>query len=305
VIFTGAGVSTESGIPDFRHGLASAVERPAASHCHHGLASAVERPAASHCHHGLASAVERPAASRCHHPGGVWDRYDPGALTWQRFIGSVEGRRRYWDVGRRVYPVIRDAKPNAAHFAIATLWTLGRLDCCITQNVDNLHQRAGLPDDAVIEVHGNATRARCLACGAAFSRDEVHAWLDAVPACPACGGIVKPHTILFGEAMPRAAWEEAERRARAADLFVVVGSSLVVYPAAYLPAHAKAAGARLAIVNLTRTPFDHMADVVVTAPAGEALPALIAHRSEPPTRNASRGRPTSEASGEMFEGAFL
>ena len=232
VVFTGAGVSTESGIPDFRS------------------------------------------------PGGVWDRYDPGALTWQRFIGSAEGRRRYWEIGRQVYPVIRDAKPNAAHVAIATLWTLGRLDCCITQNVDNLHQRAGLPDDAVIEVHGNATRARCLACGAAFSRDEVHAWLDdgvPVPACPACGGVVKPHTILFGEAMPRAAWSEAEARARAADLFVVVGSSLVVYPAAYLPAHAKAAGATLVIVNMTSTSFDHTADVVVRARAGKALPALLDH----------------------------
>ena len=235
VILTGAGVSTESGIPDFRS------------------------------------------------PGGVWDRYAPGDLTWQRFVGGVEGRRRYWEVGRRVYPVIRDAKPNAAHIAVATLWTLGRLDCCITQNVDNLHQRAGLPDDAVIEVHGNATRARCLACGAAFSRDEVHAWLDdgmAVPACPACGGVVKPHTILFGEAMPPIAWAEAGHRARAADLFVVVGSSLVVYPAAYLPAHAKAAGARLAIVNLTPTPCDHAADVVVRARAGQALPALLDHLTQ-------------------------
>ena len=235
VVFTGAGVSTESGIPDFRS------------------------------------------------PGGVWDRYDPGVLTWQGFIGSVEGRQRFWDVGRQVYPVIRDAKPNAAHVAITTLWTLGRLDCCITQNVDNLHQRAGLPDDAVIEVHGNATRARCLTCAAAFTRDEVHAWLAegvVVPECPACGGVVKPHTILFGEAMPRAAWAEAERRARAADLFVVVGSSLVVSPAASLPARAKAAGARLAIVNLTPTRCDHGADVVVRARAGEALAGLVDHLTD-------------------------
>jgi len=108
----------------------------------------------------------------------------------------------------------------------------------------------------------------------------VHAWLDdgvAVPECPVCGGVVKPHTILFGEAMPRAAWSEAEASARAADLFVVVGSSLAVYPAAYLPAHAKAAGAKLAIVNLTPTPCDHAADVVVRARAGEALPALLEH----------------------------
>jgi NAD-dependent deacetylase len=230
VVLTGAGVSTESGIPDFR--------------------------------------------SR----GGLWDRYDPGDLTWQRFVGSREGRQRYWEVGRQVYPVIRDAKPGAAHHALATLWTLGRLECCITQNVDNLHQRGGLPEDAVIEVHGNATRARCLVCGAAFSRDEVHAWLDDgvdVPQCPACGGDIKPCTVLFGEAMPRAAWDEAQRRARAADLFVVVGSSLTVYPAAYLPAQAREAGARLAIVNLTPTPCDGTAAVVVRGHAGDVLRALV------------------------------
>lgn len=230
VVLTGAGISTESGIPDFRS------------------------------------------------PGGVWDRYDPADLTWQRFAGSVEGRRRYWAVGRRVYPVIRDATPNAAHRALAALWALGRLDCCITQNVDNLHQRGGLPDDAVIEIHGNATRARCLGCAAAFSRDEVHLWLDDgvdVPQCPACGGIVKPRTVLFGESMPRDAWEEAERRVRAADLLVVVGSSLVVYPAAYLPAHARAAGAVLAVVNLTPTPSDAAAAVVVRGRAGDVLPAVV------------------------------
>ena len=232
VVFTGAGVSTESGIPDFRS------------------------------------------------PGGVWDRYDPGDLTWQRFIGSVEGRRRYWDVGRAVYRVIRGAEPNAAHRALAELHRMGRLDCCITQNVDDLHQRAGLPACAVIELHGNATRVRCLDCGAGWHRDEVHAWLAAgidVPDCPTCGGIVKPRTVLFGEAMPRAELDEAERRARAADLFVVVGSSLVVYPAAYLPAHARDAGATLVIVNLAPTGFDGRADLVIRARAGDVLAGVADH----------------------------
>ena len=229
VAFTGAGVSTESGIPDFRS------------------------------------------------PGGVWDRYDPGELTYRNFIDSADGRRRYWAVGRVVYPVVRGARPNRAHRALAALHAAGRLDCCITQNVDGLHQRAGLPEDAVIELHGNAGRVRCLACHARFSRDEVHGWLDAgadVPACPGCGGIVKPETVLFGEAMPRAALAEAERCAREADLFVVVGSSLVVYPAAYVPRHARAAGARLVIVNLAPTPLDHAADLVLRVAAGDALAAV-------------------------------
>jgi NAD-dependent deacetylase len=234
VVFTGAGISTESGIPDFRS------------------------------------------------PGGVWDRYDPGDLTWPRFAGSEAARRRYWRIAREVYPVIRDAKPNAGHHALAALWTLGRLQCCITQNVDNLHQRGGLPEDAVLEIHGNATRTRCLDCGAAYSRDEVHAWLDDgvdVAHCPACGGVVKPCTILFGEAMPPA-WQEAQRCARAADLFVVVGSSLAVYPAAYLPARAREGGAAVAVVNQTPTPCDATAALVVRGRAGDVLPAVVARLIE-------------------------
>ncbi|MEK7714281.1 MAG: NAD-dependent deacylase [candidate division NC10 bacterium] len=230
VVFTGAGVSTESGIPDFRS------------------------------------------------PGGVWDRYDPSELTYQNFVGSLTGRRKYWEVGRATYPVIRAAKPNPAHLALAELHRMGRLDCCITQNVDNLHQAAGLPPEKVIELHGNATRARCLECGAAFTRDEVHEWLavgDDVPVCPACGGIVKPATVLFGEAMPAREVEEAERRSRASDLFVVVGSSLVVYPAAYMPVHAKQAGATLVIVNLAPTPLDARADLVIHGKAGEIMAAVL------------------------------
>lgn len=230
VAFTGAGVSTESGIPDFRS------------------------------------------------PGGLWDRFDPSAFTYRSFIGSVEGRRRYWALGRVTYPVIRAARPNAAHRALAELCGLERLDCCITQNIDGLHQRAGLPPDRVIELHGNATRTRCLECGAAYTRDEVQAWLaasDEVPACPGCGGIVKPTTVLFGEAMPAPAMREAERRARAADLFVVLGSSLAVYPAAYMPSHAKHAGATLVIVNLEPTPLDAQADLVIRERAGVAMAAVV------------------------------
>jgi len=230
VAFTGAGVSTESGIPDFRS------------------------------------------------PGGVWARFDPREFTYQNFVGSREGRRRYWALGRATYPVIRAAEPNAAHRALAELHRLGRLDCCITQNIDDLHQRAGLPPAAVIELHGNATRARCLGCGAAYTRDALHARLEQgveVPDCERCGGVVKPHTILFGEAMPPGAVEEARRRAAAADLMVVLGSSLVVYPAAYVPRYAKQAGARLVIVNLEPTPLDREADLVLRAPAGAVMAAAL------------------------------
>jgi NAD-dependent protein deacetylase/lipoamidase len=230
VVFTGAGVSTESGIPDFRS------------------------------------------------PGGVWDRFDPREMTYKNFVGTETGRRKYWEIGRHSYPLMRKAEPNRAHLAITELHRLGRLDCCITQNVDNLHQRAGLPEEKVIELHGNATRARCLACERPYSRDEIQEWLDGgveIPTCAECGGIVKPHTILFGEPMPAGATEEAERRARASDVFVVVGSSLVVYPAAYMPVHAKHAGAALVIINLSRTPYDAQADVQITGKAGEIMHAIV------------------------------
>jgi NAD-dependent deacetylase len=231
VAFTGAGVSTESGIPDFRS------------------------------------------------PGGIWARFDPSEFTYQNFVGSREGRRRYWALGRVTYPLIRAASPNATHFGLAELHRLGRLECCITQNVDDLHQRGGLPPEAVIELHGNATRARCLQCDRPFTRDELHARLERgveVPDCETCGGVVKPHTVLFGEAMPAAAVREAERRARAADLFVVLGSSLAVYPAAYMPIHAKHAGATLVIVNLEPTPLDREADLVIRAPVGSVMAAVVA-----------------------------
>jgi NAD-dependent deacetylase len=230
VAFTGAGVSTESGIPDFRS------------------------------------------------PNGLWSRFDPREFTYQNFVGSREGRRRYWALGRVTYPVIRAATPGATHLALAELHRRGYLDCCITQNIDGLHERAGLPPDALIELHGNATRARCLECGAPCTRDELHVRLDDgvdVPDCPACGGVVKPHTILFGEAMPRQAVDEARRRAVAADLFVVLGSSLAVYPAAYIPRYARRAGATLAIVNLEPTPLDREADLVIRDAAGTVMAAVL------------------------------
>src|SRR5206468_12415487 len=136
---------------------------------------------------------------------GLWARYDPDDFSFQNFLGSEDGRRRYWALGRELYATIRAAAPNAAHHAIAELDRLGLLDCVITQNIDNLHQRAGTAPEKVIELHGNATRARCLGCGVAYTRDELQERLEAgepVPGCGACGGSIKPHTILFGEPMP-------------------------------------------------------------------------------------------------------
>ena len=229
VVFTGAGVSTESGIPDFRS------------------------------------------------PSGIWARYRPEDFSFQSFTGSEEGRRRYWAVGRELYGAIRGARPNAGHHAITALDRLGVLDCVITQNIDNLHQRAGVGGEKVIELHGNATRARCLDCGATCSRDAIQDRLEAgetLPAC-SCGGTIKPCTVLFGEAMPANEVALAEQRARAAACFVVVGSSLVVYPAAYMPLYAKESGARLIIVNLTPTHLDHAADVVIPGRAGEVMARLV------------------------------
>jgi NAD-dependent deacetylase len=230
VVFTGAGVSTESGIPDFRS------------------------------------------------PTGIWARYDPDEFSYPNFLRSPAGRQRYWALGRELYASVRGAQPNAAHRAIVALEAMGRLDCVITQNIDNLHQRAGTSPERVIELHGNATRARCLGCGAVFARDEIQARLEAgeaVPECRACGGIIKPNTVLFGEPMPVRETRLAEARARAAGCFVVVGSSLVVYPAAYMPLYAKEAGARLVIVNLSPTPIDHLADVVIAGRAGEVMERLV------------------------------
>jgi NAD-dependent protein deacetylase/lipoamidase len=231
VAFTGAGVSTESGIPDFRS------------------------------------------------PTGLWARYDPEDFSYPSFMRSEEARGRYWAVGRELYAAIRAAAPNPAHHALVVLDRLGLLDCVITQNVDDLHQRAGLEPAKVIELHGNATRVRCLACGSCYLRDEIQERLvagETVPPCQACGGILKPLTVLFGEPMPGGAVERAEARARGAGCFLVVGSSLAVYPAAYVPTYAKEAGARLVVINLTPTRLDHVADVVLDGSAGAMLAGLVA-----------------------------
>ena len=230
VVFTGAGISTESGIPDFRS------------------------------------------------PGGIWSQYDPSELTYQKFLTTQASREKYWERQKILWPLIAAAEPNAGHLAIAELHKMGKLDCVITQDGDSLHQRAGVPDEMVFELHGTWTRALCLDCGAKYPSGEVQVRLEAgekVPTCEACGGIMKPDVIQFGQAMPEKETAEAQRRAANCDMLLACGSSLVVYPAAHMPVIAKENGARLVIINLMSTPHDQRADVVINEKLGETLSQII------------------------------
>ncbi|MGE3251607.1 MAG: NAD-dependent deacetylase [Hyphomonadaceae bacterium] len=228
VIFTGAGISTESGIPDFRS------------------------------------------------PGGVWSKMSP--IYFQDFVSSEEKRREAWT---RVFNGAAGwvgAKPNAGHYAVASLIATGRASSVITQNVDNLHQESGVPADKVIELHGNASYARCLSCGLRHELAELRPIFieqNRVPTCRQCGELVKTATISFGQAMPELEMGRAHDETFACDLFLVLGSSLVVTPAANFPIIAKRAGARLAIVNREETPLDGIADLVLNEEIGPTLTAAL------------------------------
>ena len=230
VVFTGAGISTESGISDFRS------------------------------------------------PGGIWDRFDPGELNYQSFMASEAGREKYWQFSKALWPEIANAKPNPGHYAIAELHRLGKLDCVITQNIDSLHQKSGVPEEKVLELHGTLKWVSCLECGQRYPREQIQTRLSSgikVPRCDSCGGIMKPATISFGQPMPVQETREAEARAAACDLFLVAGSSLVVYPAAQMPLIAKDSGARLIIINLTPTPHDRYADIAIHDKTGPALSQIV------------------------------
>ena len=229
VVFTGAGVSTESGIPDFRS------------------------------------------------PGGFWTKFDPDDFTIDKFMMNPETRRKQW---RFLISgdLLKDARPNAAHLAIAELEKLGKMNCVITQNIDNLHQKAGNDPEKVFELHGNMRWVLCMDCGERYPLEEIlqqNGALDEVPVCGRCSGILKPDVIFFGEALPEETLSNAMWHAGHCDLFLVVGSSLVVYPAASMPLYAKEAGASLVIVNLSTTPADKMADVVIHGSAGETMGCIL------------------------------
>ncbi|MDY6967839.1 MAG: Sir2 family NAD-dependent protein deacetylase [Spirochaetota bacterium] len=230
VIFTGAGVSTESGIPDFRS------------------------------------------------PGGLWDKYNPDDFLFQKFLESRESRVKYWEMNSELYYTLKKASPNSAHYAIVDLDNMGKLDCVITQNIDNLHQAAGLSNDKVLELHGTNIFVNCLSCNKRYTREEIQKRLEqgeSAPECNDCGGILKPATISFGQSMPIEETMEAERRSRMSDLFFVIGSSLVVQPAAMMPLYARESGAKLVIINSDKTSFDRSADVVIYGRAGEIMRKII------------------------------
>jgi len=205
VVFTGAGVSTESSLSDFRS------------------------------------------------PKGVWTR-----ASMMRMIDQVQ--------------------PNPVHYAIAELEKLGKLDCVITQNVDGLHQKAGVPEEKVIELHGSLKWMKCLGCGRRYPTAEIANKIEqgvGEPVCDDCGSTLRSTTISFGEPMPAQETKEAERRSRSCDLMIVVGSSLAVFPAAWMPVYAKESGAKLVIINVGATPVDPHADVRISENAGEVMSKVL------------------------------
>lgn len=228
VVFTGAGISTESGIPDFRS------------------------------------------------PGGIWSQNR--VIYFDEFVRSRDARVEAWTRLFNGRETLKKATPNAGHRAVAKLVAVGKVTDVITQNIDGLHQAAGVPADKVIEVHGNATYAKCLSCGERHEFDDIEPVFKKTgepPVCRACNGIVKSATISFGQAMPELEMERAAEAALECDLFLAIGSSLVVYPAAGLPIAAKRSGARLVILNRDPTELDHMADLVINAEIGPTLSRVV------------------------------
>jgi NAD-dependent deacetylase len=228
VLFTGAGISTESGIPDFRG------------------------------------------------PNGIWGAMAP--IDFASFLASETARCETWRRRAASDDLLRAARPNRGHRALASLVRDGRASAVITQNIDGLHQESGIPPEQVIELHGNTTYATCLDCARRYEIADLcraFAAEEKSPRCTRCHGLVKPATISFGQAMPEAAMRRAERETLEADLFVAAGSSLVVYPAAGFPELAQRNGARLVIVNREPTPQDRHADLVLHRAIGETLGAAV------------------------------
>jgi len=228
VVFTGAGVSTDSGIPDFRS------------------------------------------------PGGVWSKNQP--IYFQDFIDSEDSRREAWRRKIETDKVMVDAKPNLGHLAISKMAQSGKMASLITQNIDGLHQASGVPDAMIIELHGNATYSTCLDCAKRYENQPIKDAFQAtgaLPVCDACGGHIKTATISFGQAMPEAAMLRAQEATLACDLFIAIGSSLVVFPAAGFPVMAKDNGARLVILNRDPTEMDAQADLVINDEIGAILRQVV------------------------------
>jgi len=230
VPFTGAGISTECGIPDFRS------------------------------------------------PGGIWTKMAP--IPFDDFLASQAARDESWRRRFAMQDQFGQAKPGRGHRALASLFRAGRSPGVVTQNIDNLHQASGMPHDCVVELHGNTTYATCLDCAKRYELDWVRRAFDKsdgrAPDCPDCRGHIKTATVSFGQAMPEDAMRRADELTRSCDLFLAIGSSLVVWPAAGFPLIAKRNGARLAIINREPTEFDDIADLVVRQDIGTVLEPFIA-----------------------------
>ena len=232
VPFTGAGISTECGIPDFRS------------------------------------------------PGGIWTKMRP--IEFSDFLASQDARDESWRRRFAMQEQFGGAKPGRGHQALASLYRAGKSPGVVTQNIDNLHQASGIASEHVVELHGNTTYATCLDCATRYELPWVKRFFDAsgrAPSCTSCGGHIKTATVSFGQAMPEKEMQRAEEMTRSADLFVAIGSSLVVWPAAGFPLMAKRNGAALVIINRDATEFDDIADLVVRYDIGEVLSPFIATKS--------------------------
>jgi NAD-dependent deacetylase len=228
VVFTGAGISTESGIPDFRS------------------------------------------------PGGIWTRMMP--IDFADYVADPEARRESWRRRFEMEETWNQVRPNDGHRAVAELVARGIVAHVVTQNIDALHQAAGVPEEKMIELHGNTTYAKCLRCERRMEIADIRAHFEAegeAPDCSACGGIIKTATISFGQAMPEREMARAEAAVAACDLCLVAGSSLQVYPAAAFPLKAKRNGAGLVILNREATPQDPYADLVIHAEIGPILSSAV------------------------------
>ncbi|MCK4848575.1 MAG: Sir2 family NAD-dependent protein deacetylase [Candidatus Heimdallarchaeota archaeon] len=231
VAFTGAGVSVESGIPDFRS------------------------------------------------PGGLWERFDP--MEYANYSSFLTHPEKFWTMHSELSATVSSAKPNPAHLALAKLEKLGKLKAIITQNVDFLHQRAG--NTRVLELHGSGEISQCIMCKKEFDHtivDELITKGDIPPLCDICNGLIKPNVILFGEPLPWGVLEEARRELKSADLLIIIGSSLSVYPAASLPHMAIEQGIDILIINEEPTNLDNSATVVFHSKAGLTLPPLVSALEE-------------------------
>lgn len=228
VFFTGAGISTESGVPDFRS------------------------------------------------PGGIWTRYSP--VYFSEFLESEEARIRYWKTKKETHELYRNVKPNIGHYSIAEFEKRGQLLGLITQNIDGLHGLAGVSEAKIVELHGTDRKVACLGCGKEFDPEPIYRRLEedfAPPSCDECDGPLKPATVSFGQPMPAEAMRRARELAESAEIFIVVGSSLVVQPAASFPVIAKHSGALLGLINRDPTPLDPLADYIYRGEIGEFFRQLM------------------------------